>query len=174
MAIPELVELVARVSDLERRVSGMIRHGKVDQVDTKKQELRLDLGKDVDGKKFLSPWISYAQMAGALKVHTPPSVGQQYTSISPTGEWQQAVAIPFTWSDQNKSPSDKQDENVLTFGNVRIELRGDEIVVKCPELVLDAICHVGGRGGKPASIEGTVTSDGAVDVGNFATRVFHK
>lgn len=125
MAIRELVELASRVAELERRFSGNMRHGTVEEVDPKKQRVRLNLGKGVDGKPFLSPWVPYAQIAGALKVHTPPSKGQQFTMLSPTGDWQQAVALPMTWSDKNASPSTNGDENVLTYGNVRAVVKDD-------------------------------------------------
>lgn len=125
MAIRELVELASRVAELERRYAGAMRHGTVEEVDPGKQIVRLNFGKDVDGKPFLSPWIPYAQIAGALKVHTPPSKGQQFTLLSPTGDWQQAVALPMTWSDKNQSPSGNGDENVLTYGNVRATIKDD-------------------------------------------------
>lgn len=125
MAIRELVELASRVAELERRYAGNMRHGTVAEVDPGKQIVRLNFGKDVDGKPFLSPWVPYAQIAGALKVHTPPSKGQQFTLLSPTGDWQQAVALPMTWSDSNKSPSSNGDENVLTYGNVRATIKDD-------------------------------------------------
>lgn len=130
MAIRELVELASRVAELERRYSGTLRHGTVEEVDPKKQAVRLNFGKDVDGKPFLSPWVPYAQIAGALKVHTPPSKGQQFTLLAPSGDWQQAVALPMTWSDNNKSPSEKGDENVLTYGNVTSTVKDDLVKVK--------------------------------------------
>jgi len=132
----ELVEAVARVAELERRVAGMVRHGTVEQVDPQKQRVRLRLG-GTDDKPFVGPWVPYAQIAGALKVHTPPSVGQQMTLLSPTGDPRQAVALPMTWSNQNASPSQKGDEHVLTFGSCRIELRGNEIIVKVPRLFVE-------------------------------------
>jgi len=132
----ELVEAVARVAELERRVAGMVRHGTVEQVDPQKQRVRLRLG-GTDDKPFIGPWVPYAQIAGALKVHTPPSVGQQMTLLSPTGDPRQAVALPMTWSNQNASPSQKGDEHVLTFGSCRIELRGNEIVVKVPRILIE-------------------------------------
>ena len=134
----EIVELAARIAELERRVSGVMRHGTVEEIDAGRQRLRLNFGKDVDGKPFLSPWIAYAQIAGSLKVHTPPSKGQQFTALSPNGDWQQAVALPMTWSDQNKSPSSNSDENVLTYGNVRATLKDDfcEVVVGAATLKL--------------------------------------
>ena len=58
------------------------------------------------------------------------------TYFAPGSDPRQAVALPMTWSDQNKSPSDKGDENVLTFGSARVELRGGEIVVEVPRLFI--------------------------------------
>lgn len=123
----ELSELAARVADLERRMAGTMRHGKVEEVDTKKQLVRLNFGKDVEGKPFLSPWVPYAQVAGAMKIHTPPSKGQQMTLMAPNGDWAQAVSVPMHWSNANKSPSDKGDEHVTTFGDTTITHKGGSI-----------------------------------------------
>ena len=119
MAILELVELASRVAELERRFSGLMRPGTVEEVDPAQQIMRLNFGEGENGEPFLSPWVPYAQIAGALKVHTPPSKGQQFTLLSPSGDWQQAVGLPLTWSNQNKSPSEECDEHVLTFGQVK-------------------------------------------------------
>lgn len=130
MAIHELVELVARIAELERRFSGMMRHGTVAEVDTNTQRIRLDFGPahGISGR-FLSPWIPYAQFSGALRVHTPPSVGQQFTAMSPNGDFQQAVAVPLTHSSSNPSPSMAADQNVLNFGNVTLTLAEDYLEI---------------------------------------------
>jgi phage baseplate assembly protein gpV len=131
MAVRELVELVARVTDLERRVSGLLRHGRVAEIDMDMFRIRLDLGPaHGTGGRFLSPWLPYAQHAGALRIHTPPEIGQQFTIVSPTGDFQQAVAVPLHWSSTVPAPSDRKDENVLTYGAVRIEVRSDEVVFR--------------------------------------------
>jgi phage baseplate assembly protein gpV len=170
MAIRELVELASRVAELERRFSGTMRHGTVEEVDPSKQLVRMKFGTDVDGKPFLSPWVPYAQIAGALKVHTPPSKGQQFTMLSPTGDWQQAVALPMTWSDHNKSPSSNGDENVLTYGNVKATIKDDLTQVDVGGTVLEVTSDhvkitVGGvtveiTDGGVAITGGTVTHDG--------------
>ena len=125
----ELVELASRVADLERRFAGVVRHGTVEEVDPAKQIVRVKFGEDKDGKPFLSPWVPYAQIAGALKVHTPPTKGQQMSTLSPSGDWMQAVALPMHWSDANPSPSKNGDENVATYGNVRITVKDDLVQV---------------------------------------------
>lgn len=122
MAISELVEVAARVADLERRMAGFARHGTVAEMDTGKARVRLKLGESTAGGDFLSPWVPYAQIAGALKAHIPPAVGQQFTLLAPSGDWAQAVALPLTWSEGNPSPSAAEDENVVTYGDVTITL----------------------------------------------------
>jgi phage baseplate assembly protein gpV len=129
-----LVELFRRFADLERRVNNGSRHGTVAEVDASKGRMRLKVGDGDGGEPFLSPWVPYAQTAGALKVHAPPSVGQQMTLLSPTGDMRQGIAIPMTWSDTNQAPSDKGDENVITFGPFRIELTSGKLKVTGPEI----------------------------------------
>ena len=126
----ELAELVVRIAELERRFANMMRHGTVEEVDAKKQRLRIRLGEGDDGAPFIGPWVPYAQFAGDLKLHTPPSKGQQMTMLNPTGDFRQAVAIPLTWSDRNQSPSDKETEHVLAFGSVRVTLKESELEFK--------------------------------------------
>ena len=123
----ELSELVQRLNELDRRVSGMIRQGRVTDVDPAKQLVRLEIGRDENGQPVKGPWVPYAQHAGALKLHTPPSVGQQMTAISPSGDPQQATAMPFTWSGENSSPSQAGNEHVLTFGSVRLDLKAGSL-----------------------------------------------
>lgn len=138
MAFRELAALAARVADLEARLAGAMRHGRVAEVDAGKARLRLDLGPTHGGEgRFLSPWIPYAQMAGALKIHTPPSEGQQYTVFAPGGDLQQAVALPLSWSESNAAPSGAEDENVVTYGDVRIELRSDVMRLSIGDVVME-------------------------------------
>ncbi|MFA8386871.1 MAG: phage baseplate assembly protein V [Pelagibaca sp.] len=130
MAVRELVELVSRVAELERRFAGVMRHGTVAEVDPERQRVRLDMGPAHGGEgRFLSPWVPYAQFSGALRVHTPPTVGQQLTAMSPSGDFQQAVALPLTHHTGNPSPSVAGDENVVTYGNVRMTLADDLVRV---------------------------------------------
>lgn len=116
-----LLDLFNRVASIEKRLAGMMRHAPVHEVNASEGWVRLNLGDGDDGP-LISPKIPYGQFAGALKVHTPPSVGQNMTMVAPTGDPRQAVALPMTWSNQNESPSGSSAENVVTFGDVRIEL----------------------------------------------------
>jgi phage baseplate assembly protein V len=124
----QFAALMREVADLKRRVDNVVRHGVVSDVDAEKQLVRLKIG-GTDAEPFKSPWLPYAQIAGALKVHTPPSVGQQMTLVAATGDFRQALALPMTWSNQNQSPSTKKDEHVLTFGKIRIVAKSDNLKV---------------------------------------------
>jgi len=126
--IDEFSKLAARVADLERRVKGSFRQGAVAEVDASAGTVRLKLGFGEQGD-FLSAPIPYAQVAGAVKVHSPPSVGQQMIAMSPNGDLQQAVAMPLGFSNQNQSPSGSVDQHVLSFGAVTLELTSSGLTV---------------------------------------------
>jgi phage baseplate assembly protein V len=125
-------ELVVRVAELERRMSRTKLRGAVTDVDAQKHRIRVRIG-GTDDEPMKSPWIPYAQIAGALKLHSVPSVGQQMDVYAPDGVPEQALAIPMTWSDENPSPSQNKDEHVLTFGSVRITLTADKLSAKVGE-----------------------------------------
>ncbi|MBN9021024.1 MAG: phage baseplate assembly protein V [Rhizobiales bacterium] len=169
----EIVELAARIAELERRFSGMVRHGTVEEVDTSRHCVRLKFGTDVEAKPFLSPWIPYAQMAGALKVHVPPSVGQQFTLMAPAGDWQQAVAVPFTWSNQNPAPSESGEENVLTFGDVSVTLKDSRFEISAAgvtlELTGNGLAITGGEVSHDGRNIGSTHTHGGVALGTAET-----
>jgi phage baseplate assembly protein V len=128
----EVAELMRRVAELERRMANTMRDGTVEQVDAATKRVRLRIG-GTDDQPFLSPWVPYAQHAGALKIHTPPSVGQQMTLFSPAGDLRSGRAMPFTWSDTEASPSDDPEQHVLTFGDLRAELTSDGLLLQVGE-----------------------------------------
>ncbi|USQ97245.1 phage baseplate assembly protein V [Caulobacter sp. RL271] len=119
-------ELEARIAQLERRLASMIQPGRVTHVDLARKRIRLDLG-DED-EPMLSPWVRYAQVAGALKMHTPPSLGQQMTLFSASGDLEQGLATPLGWSNDNVSPGDGA-EPVMTFGDVRVTVEEGAVEV---------------------------------------------
>lgn len=124
----EIRNLLMKIDELERRIDSLVRHGNVSDVDTSKQLVRLKIGKDVDGNDFKSPWIPYAQQAGAFKGHVPPTVGQNMTVFAPNGEFNQGIAVPLSWNDNNASPG-SDTNNVWTFGNGKVEWKDTEIIV---------------------------------------------
>ncbi|WP_194094653.1 phage baseplate assembly protein V [Marivivens aquimaris] len=124
-----LLDLFRRVADLERRLNVSNLRGTVHSVDAAAGTVRLDLGPDDAGGRLLSPPVPYAQQAGALKVHAPPSTGQQMTIVSPSGDLAAGVAQPLSWSSSESSPSQNGAENMLTFGDVSILLTESGVTI---------------------------------------------
>jgi phage baseplate assembly protein V len=135
--IRELESLCQRLiswrATLEDRMDKQVRHGKVTDVDTKKWLARIEVA-NKDGTSTKSDWVPYAQVAGPdgqgsgqgeYKFHNPPTVGQQMTLFSPNGDFRQAAILPFTWYDKAVSPSQKNDEHVITYGKLKIEHKKD-------------------------------------------------
>lgn len=131
----ELAALHRRISELERRLENSARQGKVAEVDPEKGLARLEVGVD-GGKPQLGPWVRYAQMAGALKVHTPPTVGQTYMQVAPGGDFEQAVLLPLGWSESNKSPG-KTADPVGTYGALKFTVGTDTLTLSVPKLLLE-------------------------------------
>jgi hypothetical protein len=127
--IDQLVQLADRIAVLEQRLSNSTRYGTVAEVDPAAGTVRLDLGNGTDGP-FLSPPMPYSQMAGSLRVHAPPSVGQQMVCFAPGGDIRQATAIPMTWGGDNANPGADGATNVLRFGNVTISLNGSGVTIQ--------------------------------------------
>lgn len=126
--IDEIKRLFERIAQLEHIVHNQVRHGSVHEVDPKKQQCRVRFG-GTDEEPFLSPWVPYSQMAGAFKGHVPVSKGQNVTMFAPSGDWRQAVAVPMTFSNSNQSPGQTAEENVWTFGAVRVAINAGAFVV---------------------------------------------
>lgn len=136
--VDHVVALYMRLQRMEGRLAGKARHGTVQEVDTAKQLVRLRLG-GTEAEPYLSPWIPYGQIAGpstGLKVHAPPTVGQNMTLLSPTGDLRQSVAAPFTWSDQAPSPGSTADP-VATYGEVRFDLTPSGLKITAGTAVVD-------------------------------------
>lgn len=122
--IRELSEIARRLAEVERRLAASGRTGTAAEVDAAQGLVRLDLGGGM-----LSPWVPYVQTAGALKVHSPPSPGQQMILVAPSGETAQGYATALSFGGGNGAPSSSGDEHVLTFGSVRIDLTGDGLTI---------------------------------------------
>lgn len=151
-----ILGLVQRISELERRAAGSQWRGTVKEVDPKKGTARLVIGQDDDGQDVLSPPIPYAQTAGALKLHNPPSVGQQMEVYAQGGDIEQATLRPLHWKNDLTSPSDKGDEHVLELGSTKVRVKGDEVFVQRGEQSV----HMKADGSMALASAGAVTVTG--------------
>ena len=128
----ELADMAARLAELERRAAQTTRYGTIAErrISGGQVEIRAKIGVGTDGTDMLSPWVPWQQQAGAVKIMTSPSVGQQVRLNAPYGEFRQASAEPFTWSNANAPPSADIDDNVMAVGNTRIEFRNGRLLLQ--------------------------------------------
>lgn len=89
-----------RLSELERRVSNMIRLATVDSVDHAQARCRVTVG---DVKTALLPWLT--QRAGADRTWWAPTVGEQVLLLAPSGELACAVVLPAAYQTAHTPPS---------------------------------------------------------------------
>lgn len=125
-----LRQFLTRLIEAERRSAGHEIRGKVKQVDTSKAKARIVIGTDEDGEEVLSPWLPYQQINGAFKFHQPPVEGQTMRVNTASGDLEQGVLSPLTWSEGNESPSTDAQTNVMTFGNVKVTVGTSSIVLE--------------------------------------------
>jgi phage baseplate assembly protein gpV len=154
--------LIFRLAELERRVRNIVRYGRVAEVDAAKGRVKVideELGGG-EGKSITTDWLPWAEIGGAFKTWTPPSVGQQVAVISPSGNLGQGLVLPNAFSEQFPPPSDKGDEHVMTVGETRITVKGDEVRFSSPKIVFEGDTHLGGEGGEPVHRRGDKDSDG--------------
>ena len=119
------LELVDLVDDLRKRFARSQINGKVAEVNHEEGWCRVNLGEGDDGKPMLSPKIPFYQKAGKIKDHVPVSEGQQVTLHAPGGDLESAYVVPFTWSNENKSPGNGPDP-VWTYGKHKITRKEEE------------------------------------------------
>lgn len=124
----EFLQLAKRVADLERRVSSGLQYGTVSSVDPAAGTVRIVLASGPAGDVISGP-IPYAQTAGAVKIHSPPSEGQQMMVMSPGGDIRQAIAMPMTFSNAEASPGAAGDTHVLTFGDLVMTMQGGSLIL---------------------------------------------
>lgn len=174
-----IVELERKVAEQERRNRNRRRTGVITEVDTKKGIARVKLSDKPN--EYKTAWLPWQEMrAGGTTFHIPPIVGEQVDVVSESGDLTDALIVASTHSDKNPRPHDGVEMVIKRKnGTSRLTISDDDIVVKtknfrveADKIVLDGMCFVGGEdGAKPASWQGTVTTDGASDVSNFATKV---
>lgn len=127
--VDEVVRLDMAVNRLHQRTARSFRFGKVHKVDIEKKRIQLNFAAEGE-EPFLSPLVPYSQVAGSRKRHEPPSVGQQMAYLEQSGGVSSmGLAVPLTWSNDNPSPGDSEDEHVETFGDLKIVTKSDAFEV---------------------------------------------
>jgi phage baseplate assembly protein V len=135
----EILELLTRIAELERKLDSMFRHGPVHE--RRKIEgrwfVRLKIG-GTEQEPFLSPWIPYSSPNGGpqgLNLHRVPAEGEQLTMLSPAGDFRQAVATSLFWSDDHPPPSEDEDAVTITHPKFRLDLKDGTLKIETSENV---------------------------------------
>ena len=120
-----IAKLYEEVALLKGIVERMHRPGPVTDVDysdATKPRVRIQIGTDADGQPVKGPWQPVASHAGARTIHAPVSVGQTMMLVSPDGNFENGLHIPFGFSQPTPSPSTDKDAHVDQIGDVTTTL----------------------------------------------------
>lgn len=146
-----LAEMRRVISELHRRQGNMIRAGRVVEVDPAAGTVRIDIG--ADGEELITPPIRWPERAGDRRSWNPPTVGEDMTVLSPTGEiGVGSFATYGGFTSGTPAPSNRGDAAVFAFGSVTITVEGALVRVQAPHVVIDAdTVDLGGEGGQPVA-----------------------
>ena len=87
------------LSELDRRLTQVIRLGTVAEIDAENARVRVKLGENTTGGR---PWVT---CAGTVKVWNPPAVGEQVVLLSPSGDLDQGIVLPSLHYNAFAAPS---------------------------------------------------------------------
>lgn len=146
-----LAEMRRAMSELHRRQSNMIRCGRVVEVDPGAGTVRIDIG--ADGEALITPPIRWPERAGDRRSWNPPTVGEDMTVLSPTGEiGVGSIATYGGFTAGTPAPSGRGDAAVYAFGGVTITVEGELVRIQAPRVLVDAAAiDLGGEGGQPVA-----------------------
>lgn len=88
-----------QITELQRRLSNVIRIGTITEVDADKATAKVELAENLITR--LIPWTA---PAGTLKAWSCPAVGEQVIVISPNGNLDQGLIIGGLFSNANSVP----------------------------------------------------------------------
>ena len=120
--------LADQIADQKRRDRNRKRTGSVSEVDHKKGLARVEFSEQ-GGQKFVGPWMPWGEIAsGGVKSHIAPSVGEQVTVVSETGDLADGEISMSVPSNANPRPHDGP-EPVLTYGATRLQINDGEVAI---------------------------------------------
>jgi phage baseplate assembly protein gpV len=144
----QIVAIIFRIAELERRNRNRRRKGKISEVSDDGSKYRVKLSEQGD-KPFLTPWIKARTLAaGGVKVDVRYSVGEQVDVVSENGDMTDAQIDFSTYSDDN--PRENIDSAFhIKIGDTVIEASaGEAKVTSAKVIIVSSDVHIGGEGGK--------------------------
>jgi len=101
---------MANAPDTEQQVGEAIQYGVIASVDHANATCTVTLGDLTTGDL---PWV--AQRAGAARIWSPPSVGEQCVVLAPEGDLENGLVVVGLYSDANPPPSNDPDVVQMDF-----------------------------------------------------------
>lgn len=88
------------LSEIDRRVSNMMRIGVIAQVDDQAAKVRVQIG------AILTDWLRWlTHRAGDDVSYWSPSVGEQVLLLSPNGDLNSGIVLPAIYQDKHNAPA---------------------------------------------------------------------
>lgn len=101
-----------RLSDLERRVAGLINVGRVADLDEQTARVRVEFG------EILTDWLPWlTTRAGADRTWWAPEPGEQVLILAPSGELAQAVVLPALYRNDHPPPGNTRTQSTTVYAD---------------------------------------------------------
>lgn len=167
----QMVHIMNRLGEIERRMRNRKRTGKITEVDLDKGLARVELSRQDGEKPYVTGWVPWKEIAaGGIKSHVPPTKDEQVEVVSENGDLTDAVIEMSTNSDDNPRPHNGP-EMVIKKGNSRFFMADDVVIITSPKIILRGEVHLGDEGGKLVHRKDDVDSGGDAAVGS-ASQVY--
>lgn len=142
--IDAVTSLSMEVDDLRWRMSRMIGHGPVTEVDNENGFIRAD----IDGA--LTPRMQWMEPAGKSRSFTPMKKGEVITVFRPFGDGRRAFAMAGGFSGTNPKATPRGDERVNAYGGTSETMRDAEAILSTGQRLVQANAVDLGAAGGPA------------------------
>ncbi|MFK3888494.1 phage baseplate assembly protein V [Sphingomonas sp. NPDC079357] len=152
---------VTALSDPRRLAGNLIQLGTIDHVDLAAATCRVRVGAIETGDL---PWL--APRAGATRVWSAPTVGEQCVLLCPEGDMEGGIVLPGLFSDANPAPASTAPE-LIRFGDgaeLSYDAAGAGLKLTLPGgRALTIVAPAG------ISLKGPITIDGKLDCTDTVT-----
>lgn len=103
---------IYRITELERRVSNILRVGKISSVDYAAARCRVSIG-----ELLTDPLPFIASRAGEDRTWHPPTVGEQVVVLSPFGELNVGIVLTGIYSSAGTAPATDENLDQTTYSD---------------------------------------------------------
>lgn len=153
---------MARNQDPEQQIGEAIQYGVIASVDHANATCTVTLGDLTTGEL---PWV--AQRAGAARIWSPPSVGEQCVVLAPEGDLDNGLVVVGLYSDANPPPSNDPDIIQIDLPDGASISYNHATHALAMNLPAGGTATIDAPGG--ATINGDVTINGNVSITGTAT-----